>query len=911
MRLAFTYLLIIIGCTFSFSQGIDDIYVEVIPVSETAAESDINLSTYHYTFRVFIDLSNNYELIKLYGTELHPLSFKSTGTFYNSEARGVLKAEQLNEIPNVNDPIFYDSWITIRNACHGDNVSAIVPVYEDFSGAKDGFTPTEQSVTWSISSGLHLNMFEAVPRAEDFSSTNGEISCSGAQGEGYSNTICIGQFTTNGIFSCELNMQVRNKGTQQIGSWSAKLTVAPNRDNANIFLNDSQENLPPSVTISIPEENYSECTIGENVSIEVSAIDEDGVVSSVSLYANSSHIATDFDASDGFHFSFPTNRINEYVLTAVATDTNGARSISTPKILNVLNRNNTVTYEVESQLQNCFSSEYFCIPILADTTISGVTGFDVILKFDNELVAPTGFLSFSNSMVSNPSTVSYRANRVQDSLVIYTIYFNENAPRNPSFNGAGEVFCAEFMKNAKFGNNNSTEISIQSITESYPKYAIERPAKAGTYTATTNLFFGGSILFWKTQKAIEELKGTQNFTEISDLNSNTVTKTANDRFLHNAENSSIIKIERDISNTFDVQPYITGQDAFLTSQVLLLDTTYRPNIYEILAMDVNQDGTLSAGDLTQIQQRTAGKIEEYQQSTAAPSDWIFVNRDDILSNLSYRISSNYPISDEIGYYKLQVPLVEREKILPVEYNHECPFIRTQNYRAILLGDVTGNYGLKYNLDSLRQTDDYTKNITLEIGSPKEGISEMKFNLSSDEPIQSYDLSFKLKNSVKFEDVTERSYFNDFHCIIGDSLLKVTAFSTLDSLLTYKDNALSMQFTATHVLTNNDVEIVTCMINEKPANYLVQNNYLPYQDKGRETEIFPNPAQYHVYVKTDMQYPIISIYNMLGYLMDEKNTTSELTEFNVSTYPAGVYNVIVQSATDMYSGHFNVIREDDK
>ena len=121
----------------------------------------------------------------------------------------------------------------------------------------------------------------------------------------------------------------------------------------------------------------------------------------------------------------------------------------------------------------------------------------------------------------------------------------------------------------------------------------------------------------------------------------------------------------------------------------------------MIAMDVNTDGVVSAGDLSQINQRAVLFIPEFQQdwnynaqgvSNGQPSrDWLFVDVNTVSASPSYYISTNYPSNDGIGYSKNKFPQVDFCSPIPVSFiNGDCPVIGTESYIGVLLGDANGN-----------------------------------------------------------------------------------------------------------------------------------------------------------------------------------------------------------------------------
>lgn len=92
-----------------------------------------------------------------------------------------------------------------------------------------------------------------------------------------------------------------------------------------------------------------------------------------------------------------------------------------------------------------------------------------------------------------------------------------------------------------------------------------------------------------------------------------VTPNQNGQFTSNLSSGLDISIQRDIINTNSVQAIVNAADAVL-GKTLLINGAFIPSVYQIIALDVNLDGVVSAGDISQMKQRTTLSIPEYMQS---------------------------------------------------------------------------------------------------------------------------------------------------------------------------------------------------------------------------------------------------------------------------------------------------------
>lgn len=170
----------------------------------------------------------------------------------------------------------------------------------------------------------------------------------------------------------------------------------------------------------------------------------------------------------------------------------------------------------------------------------------------------------------------------------------------------------------------------------------------------------------------------------------------NGQFSYASANGPFVQIERDILPSTDVQPVINDFDVGLGNKILVNDTSFVPSIYQMIALDVNADGVISAGDISQINQRSVKTISEFKQkwnyningtaSGEASKDWLFLNAASIALP-AYQISATYPYNDGVGYSRSRVP------IIPFCLPAPDANVTETTYTGVLLGDANGNYAV--------------------------------------------------------------------------------------------------------------------------------------------------------------------------------------------------------------------------
>lgn len=227
--------------------ALERIYVERYYISDEADACDEDggsLPVGSVTYRVYADLKPGYELQTIYGNA-HPLRISTTTEFFNNEDRGETNGGSF-DIGQVNDnTVVLDSYLSMGYAAEGYYA---VPKHMDSDGSIiggalndggscnaaeglisnddelacepvtmfDGLTtrePQEMITVGLANDGAAvantLHMFDDQNSADDFFVDNGGWAVlGGTQGIDDENMILIGQFTTDGVFTFELNMRI-------------------------------------------------------------------------------------------------------------------------------------------------------------------------------------------------------------------------------------------------------------------------------------------------------------------------------------------------------------------------------------------------------------------------------------------------------------------------------------------------------------------------------------------------------------------------------------------------------------------------------------------------------------------------------------------------------------------------------
>lgn len=283
-------------CVFlsSFSQGLEGIVVEVFYVSDEAdsLDADENFAVYplhigSVTYRVYADLQPGYKFLQTFGSPEHPLEIATTTSFYNDPNYGVSVYSGTSLNNTKKNTMLIDSYLTTGGVCAGKmavlktedtdgnignnqgilaNTDALAGLPITGADGVDGLLPGTPVVPNTLGLSDALNIFDQ-SEGSLFYTTNGTVvALGGVEGVTPSNHVLIGQFTTDGIFSFKMNIQILAPGggdeiyvaenpsgteisipsliyasnivsTEEIGNeYTNELTLFPNPANDKVFV---------------------------------------------------------------------------------------------------------------------------------------------------------------------------------------------------------------------------------------------------------------------------------------------------------------------------------------------------------------------------------------------------------------------------------------------------------------------------------------------------------------------------------------------------------------------------------------------------------------------------------------------------------------------------------------------------
>ena len=679
----------------------------------------------------------------------------------------------------------------------------------------------------------------------------------------------------------------------------------------NITVTDPS-NLSPTVSITSPADGAS-YNLGDVVAIAANAADADGTVASVEFFVDGVSIGVDNSAPYTANYNAATG---SHTLTAKATDDDAAATTSAPVAISVINPNGQ-PYTVGTITGVC-TDPSFCLPVVAVDTVKDVIGYDLVLNYNPAKVHATGNITLNNDLI-NPSYASYVVNNnAVTGQINIAVYLNATAPANAAFNGTGELLCVEFTKDPSLLAVDTVSFNVSSLQESYATGVSTKLADAGDFINTKSTIYNGSLKFWTDNSPIKYNSANPSqylITNIYGTDANCANKSATavqpdtlGKFAYNIVNGSSIQIERDILPATDVQPVINGFDASLGHKVLVNDLSFIPNIYQAIALDVNTDGVISAGDISQINQRSVKTITEFKQKWNYNSngtsngplskDWLFVDST-LLAAPAYKISTTYPSNDGVGFSKSKVPVVPFCLAVPVSNSTSCPVYSASAYTGILVGDVNGNYDAIPADGQLKReaaiTADGTIYINLDQAKLGAGYIDIPVSIVSTDKITSLDFAAKFnENALSFDKVVSTaSYLTDAMANYAkdDKTLRFTSNSRQQyevdkTIVTVRFNTIS------GIVSNADLFSLAGYLNGDKAKIELKGNIttgISTTSANINVLAYPNPANSVLNVVSP-ERAVVELMDLQGrqVIISTMVNANEKQEINTSNVAAGMY-----------------------
>jgi len=735
-----------------------------------------------------------------------------------------------------------------------------------------------------------------------------------------------------------------DNGNPALSTTSATVTMNV-LNNVNPTVNITSSPASNTVFSSYSSQGAATAANGSLASITLSAstTDNDGQVTGVNFFLVNGTVYTLLapgnpnNPNNGV-YTYPWSvTAGTYTIAARATDNNGGVTTSSTLTF-VVDDIEALPYEVVTMSQTCDLPTY-CVKVKAASApqppVDNVKGYDIVMKYDAAKVLPTGNITLFNTMV-NPALVeiAYSIGTIIGSgptsgTLNISFSFLGSAPASSEFAGSGDLFCAEFSRLAGFGTLDNVAISIPVMQESYitgvsNKQVTPRPIYSTPrldYTARLKYGFDNSPIVYNPASAnsylVTNVYGSIDGTTISNPTT-PVVPNLQGKFTHNFTNGTNLTFQRDIVNTQSIQLVVNAMDATVCRTLLIngYADSQAPSIYQMQAMDVNLDGVVSSGDLTQIKQRATLAIPEFQQAwnyladgtqgpNYAPSkDFVFVDSTTVKNNTNYTRSSTFPAGNALsgGYWKGRVPVTPF--ILPANQtgysanNTTCAAVLPETYKVTMLGDADGSYGGFVANGTIKANEEDYILVDLSNAIVEGSKVSVPVSFVSEEIVKAFDIALQVNENklsyVSNEDMQMGSESEGFYNT-DDKTFRYTAFNLND----YSSSARVSYFTFETVdgkITDKDLKAELGLLNGK----LTEVRFTKSSDlTNNNVDIFPNPSNgmFTVMSKVDGRVDIVDVTGKLvhpGVVVK----ANQMIEVNMPELSAGVYFVRAFSNNSM-------------
>lgn len=701
-------------------------------------------------------------------------------------------------------------------------------------------------------------------------------------------------------------------GTHQIKAIATDdqgLTTTSSIANISVALNT-----PPTVSITAP--TGSESIISPNaVNITANASDADGSVSQVEFLVNGTVVGTDNTAPYSFSW---TSTHGTKTFSVRATDDKGATATSSTVTLNIADPS-ALPYALGIITQAC-DINTILMPLSASITapVDNVKGYDIVLNYDKTKVSATGNVVLHGDLIDASLIEESHSIDAVNGKVTISVNFKGSAPSSTEFNGTGKLLSVEFTRTGGFAPRDTALFSTSFLQESYITGVQQKAASVGKLISFKNFEYKGFLKHWKSNQTIKYNAALpNNFVSTKVRGADTTSLAVNSSafvnvdtlgaFTHNLTNGLGLSIERDINNTTSVQLIINANDAVLGKTLLLNDAAgFTPTIYQILALDVNLDGVISAGDISQLKQRATLNIGQFMQAfnhsasgvwNGTPSkDWIFVDSMR-LNGAAYQISSTFPNNDLVGYSKYKVPQVPF--VLPSRSTDttSCPTLTLEVYKGIMLGDVDGNFDT-YTADGILKSKFGKVIVDINNAVNRNGIIEVPVTFEAVEPVNAIDLAFQFdENKLSFNDMvsvgesTEGfAHFNQDDRTLRYTALDVDFFNTNENFAMVKFNA------NVNKIKESDFSNTLALLNGKPVELVFGSSALGVAMINENfVNLFPNPTQGTLNI-VSTQNASVTVKSVTGQAVLNQfaiNANDKVT-LDMSSFESGVYFVEISN-----------------
>jgi hypothetical protein len=535
-----------------------------------------------------------------------------------------------------------------------------------------------------------------------------------------------------------------------------------------------------------------------------------------------------------------------------------------------------------------------CTPIRLMRNVSDIRGYTIRVRFDPTKVQPDTIANHTlGSILRRPDLVMYQQVTNDTTLVVIISIQGVN---NISGNMADTLICLSWRP-APNGSPAQPAIRLQGVVE-----AANAVGGQNIYpiNSTIQIIPEGIIQFALSYQGTQQMNNSTNNNPTKvltgvrgQLQLNGTVNNTGGYTLTNWRNDSI-QFSRKSLLGFGL-PEIGGNDAHQIQLVVADDPNAERSVSRLLSMDVNGDGIINAGDVSEVLTRTIADGIGFQPSRLAgggdPVAWKHFPKAYLTERADFQLSQSYPKDDQMGVSRFRIPRID--SLFHPHLDISCTQ-QSMPIVAILLGDADGSLGSTLVMDDRKGK--LANQVTLDI--KKATVSRDTFRIPVYASAAMMGLDCIIENySDKMQIVGVSSASAD---IIMVSRVDTAIKRCLISSFTPKASGIPANTPLCYLTVKTACPYdsyfgkVTPYLNGvlSAPNMNTVCNVGTTETVVNDVKVFPNPTKDWLTVTYDNLPAKIQLFNITGSLLKTVEPTAMQSTIDVSDLSAGIYFVKV-------------------
>ncbi len=531
------------------------------------------------------------------------------------------------------------------------------------------------------------------------------------------------------------------------------------------------------------------------------------------------------------------------------------------------------------------ASPFFNVPITAGNAVgNGIIGLNFCVTYDTTMMSPTGDAMIGDVVHGGDASIAdYYLNTSVPGTVEGLIYFKGSAPFPSYFSGSGDIITLEFEYDPDVIPGDQLALQLCGVTESTLTAgdSVHCNESEFIFTVTNEATFVGTLEYWnKGNKYIPYDASNPGYyipTTITgtDADCNVTGADYNPdllgQFTYDINEGEHISIFRDIPGSFEdttgctnMMQWINGTDQNRTMKIATNDASYTPNVYAILAADVNHDGQVNAADVTLIAARSVMNICGFtQDGVTSTDDWLFIDETTLDADPQYQISATYPADDGVGFSRSKVPTVADCLPVPASTTGACTETFDETYIGVMLGDVNGNWKTVDGTDARTEEDAF---LAFDFDNMyEEGGSYYLRMVVQPSEMEAFDFFFSYnQQKIEIEDVTFGSSAFDVTSNVYNNYFLYSSYAMEPT--TIEGPFMTLQLNASAPPSPEDFVQGTVYMDDEPSVIANDADEIEIELESETWLIFPNPFDDYLmiqYFGNGDKSMELNIYNTAG------------------------------------------------